>query len=93
MKEKVFALINNHNGLSDQQKSMLSQLGCEIGSVCNVKEIILKGDSYEVVCDVHTAEITLGADNVRLYKSFGDDIKYYDPLQDKDFCNPKQQGE
>lgn len=93
MKEKVFALINNHNGLSDQQKSMLSQLGCEIGSVCNVKEIILKGDSFDVVCDVYTAEITLSSDNVRLYKSFGDDIKYYDPLQDKDLNSQKQRGE
>lgn len=93
MNEKIFALINNYNGLTNQQRFMMDQMGCEVGTVCNVKEVNMKGDSYEVVCDVHTAEITLSADNVRLYKSFGDDIKYYDPLQDKDFCNPKQQGE
>lgn len=93
MKGKIFALINNYNGLTNQQRFMMDQIGCEVGTVCNVKEVVMKGDSYEVVCDVYTAEITLSADNVRLYKTFGDDIKYYDPLKDKDFCKPKQQGE
>ena len=93
MKERIFALINNFDGLTDQQKFVMNQIGCEVGTVCNVKEIVMNGDSYEVVCDVYTAEITLSADNVRLYKPFGDDIKYYDPLKDKDFCKQNQKGE
>lgn len=93
MKEKVFAVINNLDGLTTQERMVLNQMGCEVGSVCNVREVIVNGNSYQAVCDVYTAEITFDGHNVKLYRSFGDDVKFYDPLQDKALTSSKQQGE
>ena len=93
MREKIFAVINNLDGLTTQERMVLNQMGCEVGSVCNVKDVIVNGDSYEAVCDVYTAEITFDSNNVKLYRTYGDDVKLYDPLKDKELTKPKQQGE
>lgn len=93
MKKQIFAVITNLNGLTTTEKRVLDQMGCEVNKVYNVKEVILDGDSYKAICDLNTVEITFDSDNVRLYQTYGDDIKLYNPLQDSELQKPKQQGE
>ena len=82
MERKIFALINNLKGVNAEEQTVLEQLGCGVGSVCNVKEVVKTGDSFKVVCDVYTCEITLDGENVKLFKTFGDDVKLYNPLEE-----------
>ena len=90
MERKVFAVINSHKGLTDVVKNRLDHVG---QNVFNVTKIIIEGDKFKVACDLDGAEFTIDGDNVSLYRTYGDDVKLYDPLKDNDLQKPVQQGE
>ena len=90
MDERIFAVISNLNGLSAQEKNTLTNMGCGVGSVYNVKEVLFKDADYEAVLDFHGIEVTLGSENLNLYKTYDgyDVIKYIPEPQ-----NNAQKGE
>ena len=82
MKNGLFAILSNLNGLSSQEKNKLLQSGCSVGAVYDVKEVKINDASYEVVCDVRGNNVTINGNNLEMYKSYdGNDIKHYNPMQ------------
>ena len=90
MEEKVFAVINNLNGLTTPERLTLERMGCEVGTVYNVKEVVFNGSDYDVVLDLFGVEVTLSGENLTLYKTYdGNDVIRYNPQPE----NPSQKGE
>ena len=88
MEDKIFAIINNLNGLTTQEKTTLSNMGCQVGTVYNVKEIVFNGNDYDVVLDLFGVEVTISGENLTLYKTYdGNDVIRFTPEK------PNQVGE
>ena len=90
MEDKICAVISNLNGLTTQERLTLSNMGCEVGTVYNVKEVVFNDNGYEVVLDLFGVEVTLSGENLTLYKTYdGNDVIRYNPQDER----PSQRGE
>jgi hypothetical protein len=88
MEDRIFAIINNLDGLTTQERVTLKNMGCEVGTVYNVKDVVFNGDNYDVTLDLFGIEVSLGGENLTLYKTYdGNDIIRYTPEK------PSQKGE
>ena len=90
MEQKIFAAITSYEGLTNAEKGLIASVGQD---VFTVKQVILDGDKFKAVCNVGLVEVAFDSDNVKLYRTYGDDIKVYDPLTEGDLIKPKQSGE
>lgn len=83
MKREILGIIENLDGIDKEIRDELKAQKIDKGAVVSVAKIIPNGNSFRIEIR-HTGKkgknIVLNANNVALYKSFGeDDFKVYFP--------------